>query len=80
MLRSLGLEREPSRRFAALCSHYLFEPCFARTSEGHDKGRVEARGENVRLQHLTPIPSGQSLGGDRGGADAGPGRGGRAAT
>ena len=60
--RRLGIERELSGRFAALCTHYLFEPCFARPGEGHDKGGVEARGKNVRLQHLTPIPSGQSLG------------------
>ena len=59
--RRLGIERELSARFLALCSHYLFEPCFARPGEGHDKGGVEARGKNVRLQHLTPIPSGQSL-------------------
>ncbi len=60
--RRLGIERELSGRFAALCAHYLFEPCFARPGEGHDKGGVEARGKNVRLQHLTPIPGGQSLG------------------
>ena len=59
--RRLGLERELSARFLALCSHYLFEPCFARPGEGHDKGGVEARGKNVRLQHLTPIPCGDSL-------------------
>ena len=59
--RRLGLERELSARFLALCSHYLFEPCFARPGEGHDKGGVEARGKNVRLQHLTPIPCGESL-------------------
>ena len=61
MKRRLGIERELSARFLALCSHYLFEPCFARPGEGHDKGGVEARGKNVRLQHLTPIPGGQSL-------------------
>ena len=59
--RRLGLERELSGRFLALCSHYLIEPCFARPGEGHDKGGVEARGKNVRLQHLTPIPCGESL-------------------
>ena len=60
--RRLGIERELSARFLALCSHYLFEPCFARLGEGHDKGGVEARGKNLRLQqHLTPIPGGQSL-------------------
>jgi transposase len=59
--RRLGLERELSSRFLALCSHYLFEPCFARPGEGHDKGGVEARGKGLRLQHLTPIPRGKSL-------------------
>lgn len=42
-------------------SHYLFEPCFARVGEGHDKGGVEGRGNAVRLQHLRPIPQGKSL-------------------
>ncbi len=48
-------------RFKALASHYLFEPCFARPGEGHDKGGVEGRGKGIRLQHLTPIPRGQTL-------------------
>lgn len=48
--------------FRALVSHYLFEPCFARPGEGHDKGGVEGRGKGIRLQHLTPIPRGQTLG------------------
>ena len=61
--RRLGLERELTDRFRALASHYLFEPCFARPGEGHDKGSVEARGKGVRLQHLSPIPRGESLGG-----------------
>lgn len=59
--RRLGVARELSGRFLALCAHYLIEPCFARPGEGHDKGAVEARGKNVRLQHLTPIPCGESL-------------------
>lgn len=42
-------------------SHYLFEPCFTRPGEGHDKGGVEARGKGIRLAHLTPIPRGESL-------------------
>jgi len=56
-----GIERKLTERFAALASHYLFEPCFARPGEGHDKGGVEARGKGIRLQHLTPIPEGHSL-------------------
>jgi hypothetical protein len=59
--RRVGQERELTERFLALVSHYLFEPCFARPGEGHDKGGVEARGKGIRLQHLTPIPQGESL-------------------
>jgi len=55
------VERQLTERFAALASHYLFEPCFARPGEGHDKGGVEARGKGIRLQHLTPIPVGHAL-------------------
>ena len=53
--------RQLTERFTALVSHYLIEPCFARVGEGHDKGGVEARGNGVRLRHLTPIPRGRSL-------------------
>jgi transposase len=56
-----GFERKLTERFAALSSHYLFEPCFTRPGQGHDKGGVEARGRGIRLQHLTPIPRGASL-------------------
>ena len=59
--RRVGAERQPTDRFRALSSHYLFEPCFARPGEGHDKGGVEARGKGLRLEHLTPIPQGQTL-------------------
>lgn len=57
----IGSERQLTERFMALVSHYLFEPCFARPGEGHDKGGVEARGKGIRLRHLTPVPTGQSL-------------------
>lgn len=60
--RRVGLNIELAARFEALVSHYLFEPCFARPGEGHDKGGVESRGKSIRLQHLTPIPQGESLG------------------
>jgi transposase len=53
--------RELADRFKALSCHYVFEPCFARPGVGHDKGGVEARGRGIRLQHLTPIPRGESL-------------------
>jgi len=54
-------DRELTDRFQALVSHYLFEPCFARRGEGHDKGGVEGRGKTIRLQHLTPIVAGSDL-------------------
>lgn len=57
----VGGERALTDRFAALASHYLFEPCFCRPGEGHDKGGVEARGKAVRLQALVPIPSGPTF-------------------
>ena len=57
----VGGERALTSRFAALASHYLFEPCFCRPGEGHDKGGVEARGKAVRRQALVPIPSAPTL-------------------
>jgi len=60
--RVVGLkDRELTDRFKALCSHHLFEPCFARPRQGHDKGGVEGRGKSIRLQHLTPILAGPDL-------------------
>jgi len=57
----VGGERTLTARFAALASHYLFEPCFCRPGVGHDKGGVEARGKAIRTQVLVPIPSGATL-------------------
>jgi transposase len=59
--RRTGAIRELTGRFQALVSHYLFEACFARVGEGHDKGGVESRGRGIRLTYLTPIPCGESL-------------------
>lgn len=59
--RKVGVGPQLTERFRALVSYYVFDPCFARPGEGHDKGGVEARGKGVRLQHLTPIPNGRSL-------------------
>ena len=57
----VGGARTLTPRFAALASHYLFEPCFCRPGEGHDKGGVEGRGKAVRRQALTPIPRAPTL-------------------
>ena len=60
--RIVGLrDRKLTKRFEALASHYLFEPCFARPGEGHDKGGVESRGKGIRWQHMTPIVRGKTL-------------------
>lgn len=59
--RRVGLKVELTERFQALVSHYLYEASFTRPGEGHDKGSVEARGKGIRLQHLTPVPRGESL-------------------
>ncbi|MDE2891485.1 MAG: IS21 family transposase [Chloroflexota bacterium] len=53
--------RRLTERFAALASHYAFEPSFARPGQGHDKGGVEGRGRGLRWQVLTPLPRGDSL-------------------
>jgi hypothetical protein len=57
----VGAERVLTERCAALATHDRCEPCCARPGEGHDTGGVESRGKAIRLQHLTPIPSGDTL-------------------
>lgn len=59
--KRVGTEVHLTARFSALASHYVFEPCFARPGEGHDKGGVESRGKGIRLRHLTPVPEGGDL-------------------
>ena len=54
-------KRQRQETFIPLVSHYLFEPCFARPGEGHDKGSVEARGKGIRLAHMSPVPQGRTL-------------------
>ncbi|MBK6532162.1 MAG: IS21 family transposase [Deltaproteobacteria bacterium] len=58
----LGQPRLLRPRFAHLVAHYAFEARFCRPGEGHDKGSVERRGGNLRLQHMVPLPTGDSLG------------------
>ena len=57
----LGHPGQLGARFAQMVAHYAFEPRFCRPGEGNDKGSVERRGGNVRLQHLVPIPTGPSV-------------------
>lgn len=57
----VGGRRELSPRFLAMTSHYALESSFCRPYEGHDKGGVEARGKNIRLQSMVPVPAGLTL-------------------
>lgn len=57
----VGSERELTARMLAATTHYVFEASFCRPYEGHDKGGVEARGKNIRLQSMVPVPSGVTL-------------------
>lgn len=57
----VGSERDLTVRFLAATVHYVFEASFCRPYTGHDKGGVEARGKNIRLQSLVPVPSGATL-------------------
>jgi transposase len=57
----VGSDRELTDRMAAMTRHYLVEALFCRPYTGHDKGGVEARGKNVRLQSMVPVPSGMTL-------------------
>ena len=49
--------RKPTRAFAELRSHYLFEPRFGRPYKGNDKGKVENLVGYVRRNWFVPIPS-----------------------
>jgi transposase len=57
----VGGDRELTTRMLAATRHYLFEACFCRPHEGHDKGGVESRGKNIRLQSMVPVPEGATL-------------------
>ena len=57
----VGSERELTARMLAATVHYVFEASFCRPYTGHDKGGVEARGKNIRLQSMVPVPSGVTL-------------------
>lgn len=49
-------ERQKTRTFSALQSHYLFAERFGRPAKGNDKGNVEGLVGYVRRNFLVPIP------------------------
>ncbi len=52
-----GKARQVNTRFAALASHYLFEPEFCNPASGWEKGQVEKNVQDARRRLLQPIPS-----------------------
>ena len=51
-----GGERQMTKAFTALQSHYLFESRFGRPGKGNDKGKVEGLVGYVRRNFLVPAP------------------------
>ncbi len=57
----LGKARQVNARFAAMASHYLFEPEFCNPASGWEKGQVENQVGNLRDQLFRPKPRVKSL-------------------
>jgi transposase len=53
----MGTERELTRAFLALESHYLFELHFCHVGRGNEKGHVETHVGYSRRNLLVPVPS-----------------------
>jgi transposase len=51
-----GRERRPNEYYAALASHYAFEPLFCMPARGNEKPRAETRVRVVQKQYATPVP------------------------
>src|SRR5215218_2749220 len=56
-----GGERQRTRAFAELQSHYLFRDRFGRPGKGNDKGKVEGLVGYARRNFLVPIPAAASF-------------------
>ena len=52
-----GKARQVNARFAAMASHYLFEPEFCNPASGWEKGQVEKNVQDARRRLWQPIPS-----------------------
>jgi transposase len=52
-----GRERRLHLRYAALASHYNFEPLFCLPARGNEKPRAENRVKDLQRQWATPVPS-----------------------
>jgi transposase len=57
-----GRDRRPNERYAALASHYAFEPLFCMPARGNEKPRAETRVRVLQRQWATPVPQVPDLG------------------
>ena len=53
----VGKSRQVNARFAAMASHYLFEPEFCNPASGWEKGQVEKNVQDARRRLWQPLPS-----------------------
>ena len=51
-----GRSRKPNERYAALASHYAFEPLYCMPARGNEKPRVENRVYDLQRRWATPVP------------------------
>jgi transposase len=51
-----GRERRPNERYAALASHYTFDPLFCMPARGNEKPYAETRVRVLQRQWATPVP------------------------
>ena len=51
-----GRERKANANYAALASHYAFEPLFCMPARGNEKSHAETRVRVVQRQLATPVP------------------------
>jgi transposase len=57
-----GRQRRPNDRYAALASHYTFEPLFCMPARGNEKPYAETRVRVLQRQWATPVPQTAHLG------------------
>src|SRR5437764_7081532 len=56
-----GRERRPNEHYAALASHYTFEPLFCMPARGNELPYAEARVRVLQRQWATPVPQAANL-------------------
>jgi transposase len=56
-----GRQRQLNRRYAALASHYTFDPLFCMPARGNEKPHVENRVKCLQRRWATPVPKVRDL-------------------